>query len=70
MRTSPQIDVSGTTTLSAALEQGEVLVCGPVLAELVAGARAQDREALLETHGGLQWPSSIVAAGRALASGR
>ncbi len=41
--------------LSDALEGGQTLVCGPVVAELIAGARSPDRQTLLETLGGLQW---------------
>lgn len=37
------------------LEQGEVLVCGPVVAELLAGARAGDRAQLSDLLGGLPW---------------
>lgn len=44
-----------TEELSAALDAGEVLVCGPVLAELAAGARAADRPAVLSTLAALPW---------------
>ncbi len=44
-----------TRELSEALERREVLVCGPVVTELVAGARAPDRPTLLETMAGLRW---------------
>lgn len=44
-----------TRELRAALERREVLACGPVVAELVAGARPQDRQTLLSSLGGLRW---------------
>ena len=44
-----------TRDLGGALERREVLTCGPVVAELVAGARAADRATLLESMGGLPW---------------
>jgi predicted nucleic acid-binding protein len=44
-----------TRELSAALERREVLACGPVMAELVAGARPSDRATLLASLAGLPW---------------
>jgi predicted nucleic acid-binding protein len=44
-----------TRELSETLERGEVVVCGPVVAELVAGGRPPDRRTLVETLSGLQW---------------
>jgi len=44
-----------TRELSAALERREVLACGPVVAELVAGARPRDRATLLASLAGLPW---------------
>jgi len=44
-----------TQTLSQELEHGEVLVCGPVLAELAAGARPADRQTLVSTLASLPW---------------
>ena len=44
-----------TRELSAALERREVLACGPVVAELVAGARPSDRATLLASLAGLPW---------------
>lgn len=44
-----------TGELGAALDRREVLACGPVVAELVAGARPHDREPLLSSLGGLPW---------------
>ena len=44
-----------TRELDAALERREVLACGPVVAELVAGARPHDRQTLLASLGGLPW---------------
>lgn len=44
-----------TSALAAALDNGEVLACGPVVAELVAGARPGDRPSLLTALGGLPW---------------
>ena len=41
--------------LGAALDRDQVLACGPVVAELVAGARPEDRQALLDAMGGLPW---------------
>lgn len=41
--------------LGGALERHEVLTCGPVVAELVAGARAEDRATLLTSMSALQW---------------
>jgi predicted nucleic acid-binding protein len=41
--------------LSATLERREVLACGPVVAELVAGARPHDRATLLASLAGLPW---------------
>lgn len=50
---------AGSTALTAALNQelenGEVLVCGPVLAELAAGARPADRQTLVSTLSSLTW---------------
>ncbi len=44
-----------TREFNSALERREVLVCGPVLAELVAGARPPDRATLLASLAGLPW---------------
>ena len=44
-----------TKALNAALDRHEVLACGPVVAELVAGARPHDRERLLASFSGLPW---------------
>jgi predicted nucleic acid-binding protein len=44
-----------TRELGGALERREVLTCGPVVAELVAGARAEDRATLLTSLSGLPW---------------
>ena len=44
-----------TQRLNGELERGEVLVCGPVLAELAAGARPADRQTLLATLAALPW---------------
>jgi predicted nucleic acid-binding protein len=44
-----------TLQLATALERREVLVCGPVVAELVAGARPDDRSTLLASLAGLPW---------------
>lgn len=44
-----------TRELNAALERHDVLACGPVIAELVAGARPGDRATLLASLGGLPW---------------
>lgn len=44
-----------TRELAAALDRREVVACGPVVAELVAGARPRDRRTLLESLGGLPW---------------
>jgi predicted nucleic acid-binding protein len=44
-----------TDELSALLERREVLACGPVVAELVAGARPSDRATLLASLAGLPW---------------
>lgn len=44
-----------TRELAAALDRRDVLACGPVVAELVAGARPHDRLTLLESLGGLPW---------------
>jgi predicted nucleic acid-binding protein len=41
--------------LSGALDRREVLTCGPVVAELIAGARPLDRQQLLASLGGLPW---------------
>ena len=46
-------DITGA--LNAALERREVLACGPVVAELAAGARPQDRSALVASLSGLPW---------------
>ncbi len=49
----------GNATLTAELDGllggGQIVVCGPVLAELAAGARADDRAAVLDALGGLPW---------------
>lgn len=39
--------------LEALIAAGEVVICGPVLAELLAGAGDRQREAILGTMGGL-----------------
>ena len=44
-----------TDELNTALERRDVLACGPVVAELAAGARPQDRPALLASLAGLPW---------------
>ena len=44
-----------TREFNAALERRQVLACGPVVAELIAGARAHDRATLLASLGGLPW---------------
>jgi predicted nucleic acid-binding protein len=44
-----------TRQFNAALERREVLACGPVVAELGAGARPHDRATLLASLGGLPW---------------
>ena len=44
-----------TRELSATLERREVLACGPVVAELVAGTRPSDRATLLASLAGLPW---------------
>ena len=44
-----------TVALNHELEGGEVLVCGPVLAELAAGARPADRQTLVSTLASLPW---------------
>lgn len=44
-----------TRELTKALEHREVLTCGPVVAELLAGTRPHDRETLLASLGGLRW---------------
>jgi predicted nucleic acid-binding protein len=44
-----------TAELSGALDRREVLTCGPVVAELIAGARPSDRQQLLASLGGLPW---------------
>jgi len=41
--------------LASLIDAGEVAVCGPVLAELMAGAGREQREDLLETLLGLPW---------------
>jgi predicted nucleic acid-binding protein len=44
-----------TRELNHALDHREVLVCGPVVAELVAGVRPRDRAALVASLTGLPW---------------
>lgn len=44
-----------TRDLNRFLERGEVVICGPVAAELAAGARKTDRQTLLSTFSGLAW---------------
>jgi predicted nucleic acid-binding protein len=44
-----------TKEIDVALEHSEVVVCGPVVAELVAGARPADRDALLSPLAALPW---------------
>lgn len=41
--------------LARLLDRGEALACGPVLAELLAGARPNDRAALLASLAALPW---------------
>jgi predicted nucleic acid-binding protein len=51
-RNSPQ---AGADHLASLIAEGEVAVCGPVLAELLAGTREDQRPGLLETLLGLPW---------------
>jgi predicted nucleic acid-binding protein len=44
-----------TQRLNRELERGEVLVCGPVIAELAAGARPADRQTVVSTLASLPW---------------
>lgn len=44
-----------TSELNDLLERGQVLVCGPVLAELASGARPGDRQVVLSTLAALPW---------------
>jgi predicted nucleic acid-binding protein len=44
-----------TRELDTLLDRREVLVCGPVIAELLAGARPPDRVTLVRSLGGLPW---------------
>ena len=44
-----------TREVTAALERRQVLACGPVVAELIAGARPDDRATLLASLAGLPW---------------
>lgn len=44
-----------TRELNAGLERHEILACGPVIAELMAGARPRDRTTLFASLGGLPW---------------
>ena len=44
-----------TRELGEMLERRQVLVCGPVVAELVAGARPPDRATLTKSLAGLPW---------------
>lgn len=44
-----------TREFNSALESRQVLACGPVVAELVAGARPRDRATLLASLAGLPW---------------
>jgi predicted nucleic acid-binding protein len=44
-----------TRELSDALDRRDVLACGPVVAELVAGVRPRDRAELLTSLAGLPW---------------
>lgn len=61
-----------TVELSGMLDRVEVLVCGPVLAELIAGAQPTDREVLATTLAALPWAdlerSDWRAVGEAAAS--
>jgi hypothetical protein len=41
--------------LDRLIEAGEVVICGPVLAELIAGAGGKARETITETLAGLPW---------------
>jgi predicted nucleic acid-binding protein len=45
----------GGGELDAALGRGEIAICGPVAAELLAGVRAADRPALEQALRGLDW---------------
>jgi hypothetical protein len=51
-RNSPRADAD---RLAALISAGEVVLCGPVLAELLAGTREDQRAGLLETLLGLPW---------------
>jgi predicted nucleic acid-binding protein len=57
--------------LAALIAEGEVAICGPVIAELLAGTRPSRRDALLETMLGLPWagidPDGWLQAGEASA---
>lgn len=44
-----------TRELSDALDRREVVSCGPVMADLAAGARPRDRPELLTSLAGLPW---------------
>ena len=44
-----------TRELGDALKRSEVLACGPVVVELIAGARPHDRATLLTSLAGLPW---------------
>ncbi len=41
--------------LEAALDRGDLKTCGPVVAELLVGARKQDRDALVAAMRALDW---------------
>ena len=46
---------AGTSTLDDLLEAGEIVLCGPVCAELLAGASAEQRDELAELFASLPW---------------
>lgn len=48
--------------LEALVEAGEVAICGPVLAELLGGARDAQRAAIMETVADLPWADLEPAA--------
>lgn len=50
--------------LEARLDENDVVVCGPVLAELLAGTAATDRDELWRTLGALPWADLDRAAWR------
>jgi predicted nucleic acid-binding protein len=50
--------------LEALIEEGEVAICGPVLAELLGGADDSQRTSVLDTAGDLPWADLDRAAWR------